>query len=395
VKVAYLDAVGGLAGDMLLGALLDAGAPRAALDDAVRTLRLDAEIVARRVQRHGIEAMLVEVVTRPRDSARPARELLDLVAATAFPDRVRGRSLEALRRLASVEAAVHGADPESVVLHELGGDDTLVDVCGAFALLEALGVRRVVAAPLPYSRGLIDGPHGTMPSPAPATLALLEGAPIRGVDVEGELVTPTGAAIAAVAVDEWGELPPMTLGAVGYGAGARDIVELPNLVRVVLGVTDAERPGSGEVVLLEANLDDLVPELVPDAIERCVAAGALDVWVAPVQMKKGRPGVVVSAIARPQAEHAVAVALLEHTSTLGVRVSTLRRHELDRRTEEVEVDGRPIRVKVGLLEGRVVNVAPEHDDCAAVAAGTGRPVKQVWAEALVAATALVASGPGA
>jgi hypothetical protein len=165
---------------------------------------------------------------------------------------------------------------------------------------------------------------------------------------------------------------------------------------VVLGVADgAERPGSGEVVLLEANLDDLVPELVPDAIERCVAAGALDVWVAPVQMKKGRPGVVVSAIARPQAEHAVAVALLEHTSTLGVRVSTLRRHELDRRTEEVEVDGRPIRVKVGLLEGRVVNVAPEHDDCAAVAAGTGRPVKQVWAEALVAATALVASGPGA
>jgi uncharacterized protein (DUF111 family) len=166
-------------------------------------------------------------------------------------------------------------------------------------------------------------------------------------------------------------------------------------VRVVLGVTDAERPGSGEVVLLEANLDDLVPELVPDAIERCVAAGALDVWVAPVQMKKGRPGVIVSAIARPQAEHAVAVALLEHTSTLGVRVSTLRRHELDRRTEEVEVDGRPIRVKVGLLEGRVVNVAPEHDDCAAVAAGTGRPVKQVWAEALVAATALVASEPGA
>jgi pyridinium-3,5-bisthiocarboxylic acid mononucleotide nickel chelatase len=395
VKVAYLDAVGGLAGDMLLAALLDAGAPRAALDDVVRALRLDVEIAERRAQRHGIEAMLLDVAARPRASARPARELLDLVAATALPDRVRERSLEALRRLATVEAVVHGAQPEAVVLHELGGDDTLVDICGVFALLEALEVRRVVGAPLPYSRGLIGGPHGTLPSPAPATLALLEGAPLRGVGVDGELVTPTGAAIAAVAVDAWGELPAMTLGAVGYGAGTRDVSELPNVLRVVLGIADAERPGAGEVVLLEANLDDLVPELVPDAIERCVAAGALDVWVVPVQMKKGRPGVVVSAIARPQAEHAVAVALLEHTSTLGVRVSTLRRHELDRRVEEVEVDGRPIRVKVGLLDGRVVNVAPEHDDCAAVAAGTGRPVKQVWAEALVAATALVTSGPGA
>jgi uncharacterized protein (TIGR00299 family) protein len=395
-RVAYLDCFGGLAGDMLLAALLDAGAPRAVLDDAVHALGLpDVRVTVERVERHGIGATLVKVVVPPSDPPRLALELLERVAAASIPDRVRAQALDALQRLVAVEAGIHATDPDRVHLHELGGADTLVDVCGAFALLDALDVERLVCSPLPYARGTIQGAHGTLPGPAPATLALLVRMPLQGVEATGEFVTPTGAAIAATAVDDWGELPAMTLEGIGYGAGTRDTAERPNLLRVVLGQPATTDLGStADVVLLEANLDDLLPELVPDAIERCTAAGALDVWVAPVQMKKGRPGVIVSAIARPDSERAVAAALLEHTSTLGVRVSVLRRYELDRRMEEVRVDGRPIRVKIGLLDGRVVNVAPEHDDCAAVAIGTGRPVKQVWAEALVAATALVSSEPG-
>jgi uncharacterized protein (TIGR00299 family) protein len=225
--------------------------------------------------------------------------------------------------------------------------------------------------------------HGTLPLPAPAMLALLEGAALVGVDTEAELVTPTGAAIAAAIVDEWGALPPLTLDAVGYGAGTKDLADRPNVVRVVLG-TEASRP-TGRVVLLETNLDDFAPELVPDAVERCFEAGALDVWTTPAQMKKGRPGFVLCALARPEAQAAIARALLEETSALGVRVARLDRYELDRDERVVDVAGGRVRVKVGLLDGRVVNLAPEHDDCAALARTTGRSVQSVWAEALARA----------
>jgi uncharacterized protein (DUF111 family) len=215
---------------------------------------------------------------------------------------------------------------------------------------------------------------------------LLEGAPLAAVNTDFELVTPTGAAVVAVAVDEWGGLPPLTLERVGYGAGTADLPDRPNVLRVVLG--RAGEPSLGtrrDVVLLETNLDDLSPELVPDAVERCFAAGALDVWTVAAQMKKGRPGIVLSALARPDAEGPVARALLEETTALGVRVHRLERYELDREERTVEVDGGSVRVKVGFLDGRVVNVAPEHDDCVEVARATRRAVQSVWAEALARA----------
>jgi len=230
--------------------------------------------------------------------------------------------------------------------------------------------------------------HGSIPGPGPAVLAILEGAPLVGVEAEAELVTPTGAAIVAAAASSFGELPPLVLETTGYGAGGRDLLSRPNLLRVVLGTSRDPIPVA-DVVILEANLDDLLPELVPDVIDECRSAGALDVWTTPVQMKKGRPGVLVSAVVRPDGEQVVARALLVHSTTLGVRATSLRRYELGRATREVHVDGRPIRVKVGVLDGRVVNVAPEHDDCADVAAATGRPVKDVWAAALAAAQAFI------
>jgi uncharacterized protein (TIGR00299 family) protein len=378
--IAYLDCAGGLAGDMLLAALLDAGAPEAALREVPRRLGLgEVELRLERVQRHGIGALHLGVVGDHGE--RSWKALQEQLGAAAVDE----RALAVLARLAEVEAAIHGVPVEEVHFHELGAVDTVVDVVGAVTLLAELGVERLVCSPLPIGRGVVKTAHGVLPLPAPATAALLVGKPVVGVDIEAELVTPTGAALAAVLADGWGPMPPMTVERLGYGAGTADFAERANVLRVFLG-SAAEVGAQADVSLLETNLDDLLPELVPDAVERCFAAGALDVWTAPVAMKKGRPGIVLSALTRPEAEAAVARAILEETTALGVRVARLRRYELEREERTVEVDGGSVRVKLGRLDGRIVNVAPEHDDCAAVARASGTPIKSVWAAALAAAS---------
>jgi uncharacterized protein (TIGR00299 family) protein len=384
-RLAYLDCVGGLAGDMLLAALLDAGADverLLALPGALRIGRVD--VLLTRVERQGVSGLHVEISAGDEPHHRSWRSLRQLLEEAALDEDVRGRAVEAFRRLAEAEAAVHGVEADDVEFHELGAVDTVMDVCGAVVLLADLGVEEVHCSPLPVARGLTRASHGLLPLPAPATLELLKGNPLTGVEGEGELVTPTGAALAATFATGFGPPPAMTLERVGYGAGTRDTPERPNVVRVLVGEAAAARP-LAEVVLLETNLDDLLPELVPDAVERCVAAGALDVWTIPAQMKKGRPGIVFSALARPADEAAVAAAILEETSALGVRVGRLRRYELEREETSVTVGGERVRVKLGRLAGRLVNVAPEHDDCAAAARRLGRPVKSVWAAALAAA----------
>src|SRR5436190_19825379 len=386
--IAYLDCVGGLAGDMLLAALLDAGAPEEALREVPARLGLDGvEIELERVERHGVAALHVDVAADGGGGERDWPSLRAQVAGATTSERVRERSLRVLQRLAEAEAEVHGIPVDDVHFHELGAVDTLVDVVGAVTLIEELRVERLVCSPLPMGRGVVRTDHGVLPLPAPATAALLVGAPLFGVDLEAELVTPTGAALAATLADGWGVLPAMTLERVGYGAGTADWAERANVVRVLLG-HGVDAVAETDVVLLETNLDDLVPELVPDAVERCFAVGALDVWTVPAGMKKGRPGVVLSAIARPHAEAAVARAILEETPALGVRVARLRRYELEREERTVALDGETVRVKLGRLDGRVVNIAPEHDDCLAVARATGAPVKSVWAAALAAAREL-------
>lgn len=383
-RIAYLDCISGLSGDMLLAALLDAGGDLGRLRALPAALGLTGlRVTTERVERHGVGALCLWIETPPETTRRDYRSIRRLLEDAELPTNVRVRALEAFARLAAVEGRIHGIPAEEVHFHELGAGDTLLDICGAFLLLDDLRVEKVACSPLPFARGLTEAAHGVLPLPAPATLGLLEGALLRGVETEAELVTPTGAVIAAVAVDEWGSLPPLTLEAVGYGAGSRELPDRPNVLRVVLG--SAAVTATGEVVLLETNLDDLSPELVPDAVERCFAAGALDVWTVPAHMKKGRPGIVLSALARPGAEADVARALFTQTTALGVRVSRLGRYELEREERTVEVAGGTVRVKVGRLDGRVVNVAPEHDDCAAIAATTGRAVKSVWAEALAGA----------
>ncbi len=383
--IAYLDCVGGLAGDMMVSALLDAGAPEEALRAVPGRLGLEGvDLRVERVERHGIRALQFKVGSKHDHHERSWRSIREHLTAAALDERVCARATAVFAHLAEAEGRVHGLPPDEVHFHELGAIDTLIDIVGAVTLLEELGVDWLVCSPLPVGRGVVRVAHGVLPLPAPATAELLVGAPVFGVDIEAELVTPTGAALVSTLADGWGAAPPMTLRGVGYGAGTMDLVERANVVRDLLGRGVENVTPQHEVALLETNLDDFNPELVPDAVERCFAAGALDVWTAAVAMKKGRPGVLFAALARPEAEAAVAQTILEETTALGVRVARLRRYELEREERTVEVDAWPVRVKLGRMEGRVVNVMPEHDDCAAVARATGTSVKAVWAATLAA-----------
>jgi uncharacterized protein (TIGR00299 family) protein len=376
-RVLYIDCIAGVAGDMLLGALLDAGAQ-------VDLSGLDVEgleIEVGTAERHGITAKTVTVKGAPGQPHRHWASIRDQIDAAGLAERPRQRAQAAFERLAHAEGRIHGIDPEQVHFHEVGAVDAIGEVVGVALALESLNIDRVICSPLPVGRGFVDAAHGRLPLPAPATLALLEGAPLYGVEIELELVTPTGAALVSSLASSYGPLPRFTLQGSGYGAGTRDLKALPNVVRVLIG-SDVS---TGAVSLIEANLDDMLPELAPDAAAACFAAGALDVWTAPVQMKRGRPGFVMSALARPETEHAVAQAMLRETSTLGVRIAHLDRIELERESFTVEIGGEPVRIKVGKLDGRIVNLAPEHADCERAARISGEPVKVVWARALAAA----------
>jgi pyridinium-3,5-bisthiocarboxylic acid mononucleotide nickel chelatase len=396
-RLLYIDCVGGVAGDMLLAALLDAGADEEYVREGLSTLALDGlGIELTQTYRHGIRAAHVEIVAPTDPGHHSWSDLRALIDKARLRESVRRRSQDVFRRLAVAEGRIHGIAPEQVHFHEVGALDAVADVCGVVLALEALEVDRIVCSPLPASRGFVEAAHGRLPLPAPATLELLRGAPIYGLDLDVELVTPTGAALVTTLADDFGPLPPVRLETTGYGAGSRDIGSIPNLVRALVGeaieATATAEAATATVSLIEANLDDLPPELVPDAAESCFAAGALDVWATPAQMKKGRPGIVLSALARAVDERRVAEAILRETSTLGVRIAQLRRWELERDVRMVEVDGEPVRVKVGWLDGEVINVAPEHDDCAAVAVRTGRTVKSVWAAAFAAMHEQVTDG---
>jgi pyridinium-3,5-bisthiocarboxylic acid mononucleotide nickel chelatase len=386
-RLLYVDAVAGVAGDMLLGALLDVGAAEESVREAIRGVGvpgLDLELGTER--RHGIAARSVRVTPGEPGAQRTWSDVRALIEGAALPARVRERALAVFATLADAEGRVHDLPAEAVRFHELGAADAIADVCGIAAALESLGIEEIVCSPLPVSRGFVDAAHGRLPLPAPATLELLRGAPLYGVELEVELVTPTGAAVVSALARDFGPLPAMRLDGIGYGAGARDLPALPNVVRVLTGVAVEGSGRARDVSLVETNLDDLSPELVPDAVQACFSSGALDVWVTPTQMKKGRPGIVLSALAPPSDEPRVCEAMLRESGTLGVRVSSVRRWELERESRTVEVAGREVRVKVGWLDGRAVRFAPEHDDCAAVAEATGQPASSVWSAALAAAT---------
>ncbi len=388
-RLLYIDAIGGAAGDMLLGALLDAGAQLEDIRTGLRGLGVEGlDLAVEPTERHGLAATSVRVIAEQEHVHRDWAAVRALLDCAGLPARAHARACDTFWRLARAEGHVHRVPPDQVQFHEVGAIDAIADVCGVALALEGLDIDRVVCSPLPAGRGLVSAAHGVLPLPAPATLELLRGAPLYGVECDLELVTPTGAAlVAALAEDRFGPLPPLVLESVGYGAGARDLHDRPNVVRVLLGSAAADGLGRSRrpAALVECTLDDLSGELVADAAAACVAAGALDAWVTPVQMKKSRPGVVLTAVVRPEQETAVAEAMLRHTSTLGVRLLPVFRWELDRERHTVLVDNQPVGVKVGRLGGGLVNLAPEHEDVARAADALGRPAKTVWAQAWAAA----------
>lgn len=392
--IAYLDCFSGASGDMILGALVDAGAPLDAIEEQLSCLGIPFELTITTVHRNGIRACQVDV-SAPEGTwsvMRTYADALRLVQDTALRPDIAARAASTLGRLARAESLVHGVPIHNVHFHELDGVDTIVDVVGAAAGFAALGADVIISSPVASGTGMVPSRHGPLPLPAPAVLELLDGRAIYGRDVEAELVTPTGAAIVAEFATSFGKLPAMRISGWGYGAGSREL-EIPNVLRLVLG-DPLDAPASGtalpvpegtEDLLVEATIDDMNPEFYPFVLERLAAAGAVDGWVTPVIGKGGRPAQVLSVLVPPPAEVAVRDVLIAETSTLGVRVATVRRWMLPRRWVSVSIGGHEVRVKVGMRGDTPVNVAPEYADCAAAATALGRPVKEIYREALTAA----------
>jgi uncharacterized protein (TIGR00299 family) protein len=392
-QLLFLEPVGGIAGDMFMAAALDAGLDRAALERSLATLGVPGfRLEVSRTEAGGIAGTHVDVVVEgPQPRARGLEEILALVQASGLPPAAKAKALELFDRIGRAEAKVHGIPLEQVHFHEVGAVDSIVDVCGAAIALDLLGWPRVVAVPPELGQGFVKTAHGLLPVPPPAVLELLAGRPIRPGGPVGEAVTPTGAALLAV-LAELGTPPPFTPRAIGYGVGTKRWPDRPNVLRMTLGdlaegaaAAGQERlPARGGVVQIEANLDDCPGQLVAAALDAALKAGALDAWATPCTMKKGRPGLVLAALAPEGHRDAVALAFLRETTTLGVRMQPVERVELDRAFDAVETAYGPVRVKVGRLRGGVMSAHPEYEDCAARAGERGVPVKEVMAAALAA-----------
>lgn len=387
MTLVHFDCFSGAAGDMMLGALIDAGVPEDAVRTSLDALELDGwSMTLREVRRAGLRALRAEVAVTDTGPARTVADVLDILQRAGLPDGVRERAAASFRALAGAEARVHGAPPESVHFHEAGALDALIDVVGVAAALEHVSPARVTASAIATGSGTVESAHGTLPVPAPAVVELLRGLPVVGRG-QRELVTPTGAALLRTACDGFGTFPDMIVEAAGYGAGAHDDPGAPNVVRAVVGRSIAEP--SGETVLVETNLDDLNPEIVPHVLDALLDAGALDAWVTPALMKKGRPGHVLSVLTDNTRRAALIDIIFRETSTLGVRQRAVARTMLAREIVEVHIDGVAIRVKIGRIGDDVVNVAAEHDDARAAAARLAIPLKEVYERALAAARALL------
>jgi uncharacterized protein (TIGR00299 family) protein len=384
-RIAYFDLANGISGDMAIAALAHAGRRSgidvdAAITDAVASIPLSCSVTFVNDERRGLACLRAEVKT---DGTRHTPDVLrNAISKAAVSAPTRARALGALDALVGAEARVHGSAPEDVHLHELASADTAADLVGAAVALEALGVEAVASAAVPVPSGWIGSEHGALPLPAPVVLELLRGARLRGVDAATELVTPSGAAILVAHDATFGPLPELTLEATGIGGGTRDS-ERPNVCRVLIG-EGAEVPTGARLetcVLLEANLDDQTPEALGHALELLIERGALDAWVTPIVMKKSRPAFALSVLTMPDDEQRIANEVFRHTTTIGLRRRTTVRRVLDREIVTVAVSGQDVRVKVARLEGDVVNIAPEFDDCAAVSRATGGRLDEVFAEA--------------
>jgi uncharacterized protein (TIGR00299 family) protein len=400
-KTLYFDCFSGASGDMVLGALLDLGLPLEDVRGALGSLAVDlGGISARRVLRAGISATKFEVLApghaphahdhephahdhepHAHDHHHSLTEIRAAIGRSALSPDGRDRAMHLFERLAEAEAAIHAVPVEQIHLHEVGAVDSIVDIVGAVYGLEQLGADRIVSSPLNVGGGTVRCAHGVFPVPAPATARLLQGVPVYAGDVQMELVTPTGALLVTGYAGSYGPMPAMTIERIGYGAGDRDPTRHPNVLRLIVG--DAAPDGHARrVVEIVCEIDDMNPQLFGPLMDQLHHAGALDVFYAPVQMKKNRPGTLVTVLARPEDRERLSGILFTETTTIGVRYQEMLRECLEREVVTVATPLGDVRFKVAARGGRVLNAAPEFDDCARIAAERGLPVKDVQALAL-------------
>ncbi len=376
MKICYLDAFSGISGDMLVGALADAGADQTALLQGLSPIAQGAALSFEKVKRCGIGATKFRVAAPANDKHRHLSGILKIIEAAELPDRVKQNASAVFRRLGEVEARVHQMTIEKVHFHEVGAVDSMVDIVGACLGFELLGVDEIVCSPLNVGSGTVKTEHGILPVPAPATAGLLEGKPVYARGPVCELTTPTGAAVAVTLAKDFGVLPAMRILRAGYGAGDREFTEQANVLRVLIGETTGAQEAT-TVSVIEANIDDANPQVLGYAVERLLEAGALDATLQALSMKKGRPGVLLRVIARPENREALAAIVFAETPTLGLRVYSAERRVEARHWVEVETPHGKVRVKVSGSG----SFAPEYEDCRQLAIETGTPLKQILAEA--------------
>ncbi|MGH7388430.1 MAG: nickel pincer cofactor biosynthesis protein LarC [Candidatus Rokuibacteriota bacterium] len=382
-RLVYFDCPSGAAGDMIMGALVDAGAPFETLRDELGKLRLPGWRLARREVRKGAfraTKVDVEIDHHVHHHHRGLDDIVAILDASALAAGVTARARRIFTRLAEAEARVHGTTPAEVRFHDVGAVDAIVDVTGGVLALDLLGIDEVHVSALALGSGLVDGPHGTIPVPGPGTAELVRGFPVVDTGVRAELLTPTGAAILTTLAASAGRMPAMTVTAVGYGAGTRDF-DVPNVLRCFVGEGAGAAAGVETIAQVETTIDDMSPQLYEPLLDRLFEAGALDVFLTPVVMKKSRPGVVVTALCPPGLVSTLSRVLFEESSTIGVRWSEWRRQRLERETVTLTTAYGAIPFKVSRLDGRVVTVTPEFSEVARIAREKSLPVREVLDQA--------------
>jgi len=385
MKLAYFDCFSGISGDMTLGAVVDAGCPLETLRDGLEGLEVPGwTISAEKVWKNGMAATFVRVTTEDQTKHRSLSAILEILDKAPLSQSVRQNASAIFRKLGEAEASVHDVPIQKIHFHEVGAVDAIVDIVGASIGFTALGIEKFACSPLNVGGGTARMAHGLLPVPAPATAKLLEGKPTYSNGVQKELVTPTGAAIVAALCDSFGPQPAMSVSSIGYGAGALDLEGQPNVVRVMVGEA-AEKPVPGfdeEIAVIEANFDDMNPQIYGYFMEKALAAGALDVYTTPVQMKKNRPGTLLTLLCRPAETNVLMSLVFAETTTLGARTYRAERRTLPRETVKVHTRFGDVQVKLARVNGAIRHVAPEYEDCRKLAAEKNVPLQQVINEAL-------------
>ena len=378
MKIAYFDCSSGISGDMILGALVDAGAPFDKLKEGLSQLSIDGySITATPVLKKGVRATKVDVVVEGPDlPGRPLKDLREIISDSALDSEIKSKSISIFQRLAEAESVVHNCPVEDVHFHEVGHIDTIVDIVGSVYAFHLLGIDRVVSSPIDTGSGSVKMSHGLFPIPAPVTAELLKGVPLYSSGIERELTTPTGAAIITAFASSFQPLPGMTLSKIGYGAGGWELSEKPNVLRVFIG-EDTALYNTDEVCVIETNIDDMNPQVYEYLMDRLFEAGALDVYLTPVVMKKSRPAQMLSVVADAVRLTDIKELIFRETTTIGVRVKKMSRFVLTRDIKEVHLPYGTVRVKISGSSSGVYNIVPEYEDCKALAIKTGIPLRDV------------------